>query len=181
MNPSPERKGIILKGEIGICDMKNRNIKTVFLLCLWALAACINTPVQSSLEVQQANKIRFGSAKPAEILVGKASWYGTPFHGRRTANGEIYDMYELTAAHKTLPFGTLILLVNPANQHSLVVRINDRGPYIPGRILDLSYAAAKALDTVGPGVANLWMAIYPPQTNPKNVAMVKSFSSPNYR
>ncbi|MCX8010299.1 MAG: septal ring lytic transglycosylase RlpA family protein [Ignavibacteria bacterium] len=81
-----------------------------------------------------------------------ASWYGEQFHGNSTANGEIFDQYEMTAAHKTLKFGTLLRITNPANNRSIIVRINDRGPYIEGRDLDLSYAAAKALNLTRPGV-----------------------------
>lgn len=149
--------------------MKQRNIIAISLLLLsfW-MTACANTRVQSSLQVKKGT---LASSKPSEVLVGKVSWYGTPFHGRRTANGEIYNMYAMTAAHKSLPFGTRLLVVNPTNDRSLVVRINDRGPYIAGRIVDLSYAAAKELDMVGSGVAQLWMAVYPPENTSKKVAM----------
>ena len=84
---------------------------------------------------------------------GLASWYGKKFHGRRTANGEIYDMYGISAAHKTLPFGTWVRVHNLANGRRLDVRINDRGPFIQGRIIDLSYGAAKKIGLVGPGTA----------------------------
>lgn len=100
--------------------------------------------------------------KPQYTLQGKASWYGHPFHGRKTANGERYNMYEYTAAHKTLPFGTRLLVINPENQQSLMVRINDRGPYISGRFLDLSFAAARDLGMIGKGVGMVWVAVYPP-------------------
>ena len=76
---------------------------------------------------------------------GIASWYGKKFHGRKTANGEIYDMYAMTAAHKTLPLGTYVKVVNKNNNKEIVVRVNDRGPFISGRIIDLSYTAAKKL------------------------------------
>ena len=108
-------------------------------------------------------KLSSAYAKPSTTFTGRASWYGYPFHGRTTANGEKYNMYALTAAHKSLPFGSRVLVVNLKNNRSLMVRINDRGPYIAGRDLDLSYAAAKELDMVGTGVAPVWMAIYPPQ------------------
>jgi len=91
--------------------------------------------------------------KPLGMM--KASWYGPGFHGRQTANGEIYDQFELTAAHKTLKFGTLLRLTNPANQKSIIVRINDRGPYVGDRELDLSYASARALGIVKPGVRKI--------------------------
>ena len=79
------------------------------------------------------------------VQTGQASWYGEPHHGRRTASGEIYDMYQLTAAHPTLPFGTRVLVTNLKNERSVEVRINDRGPTASGRIIDLSYAAAQKL------------------------------------
>ena len=82
---------------------------------------------------------------------GMASWYGPGFHGRLTANGEKFDMHELTAAHKTLPFGTRVLVHNPRTGKEVVVRINDRGPFIKGRVIDLSKAAAKALGMKGRG------------------------------
>ncbi len=85
----------------------------------------------------------------------KASWYGPRFHGRLTANGEIYDQMALTAAHKSLPFGTLLKLTNPKTNKSIVVRINDRGPYIPGRQIDLSKKAALILGAYEKGVIKL--------------------------
>lgn len=84
-------------------------------------------------------------------LRGRASWYGPGFHGRRAASGERFDQNEMTAAHKTLPFGTVLLVTNTRNNRSCLVRINDRGPYIPGRMLDLSAAAARALNITGVG------------------------------
>jgi rare lipoprotein A len=86
---------------------------------------------------------------------GKASWYGKKFHGRKTANGETYNMYGISAAHKTLPLGTWVRVVNLENQRTLDVRINDRGPFVHGRIIDLSYGAAKKLGVVGPGTAKV--------------------------
>jgi len=84
---------------------------------------------------------------------GIASWYGADFHGRKTSNGEIYDMYAMTAAHKTLPLGTLVRVRNLVNREEVEVRINDRGPFVRGRIIDLSYTAAKKIGLVGPGTA----------------------------
>lgn len=86
------------------------------------------------------------------IEEGNASWYGEPFHGRRASNGEIYDMYKFTAAHRTLPFETMVRVTNLTNGKSTVVRITDRGPFIENRIIDLSLAAAREVDSVGPGV-----------------------------
>lgn len=92
-------------------------------------------------------------------LTARASWYGPYFHGRRTANGEIFDQNVYTAAHRTLPFGTLVLVRNPATGRSVVVRINDRGPYIKGRSIDLSRAAARAIGMEETGVADVELAI----------------------
>jgi len=83
---------------------------------------------------------------------GNASWYGNPFNGRRSSNGEVYDMYKLTAAHRTLPFETMVRVTNLSNGKSIVVRITDRGPFVDNRVIDLSLAAARELESVGPGV-----------------------------
>jgi rare lipoprotein A len=86
---------------------------------------------------------------------GLASWYGKKFHGRKTSNGETYDMYAMTAAHKTLPMNVHLKVTNLDNGRSTVVRVNDRGPFVRSRIIDLSYSAAKELGVVGPGTANV--------------------------
>ncbi len=83
------------------------------------------------------------------VQSGIASWYGKPFHGRPTANGEVYDMHAMTAAHKTMPLPSWARVRNPANGREVIVRINDRGPFKPGRIIDLSFAAAKRLRIAG--------------------------------
>lgn len=87
--------------------------------------------------------------------VGMASYYAHKFHGRQTANGEIFDMYGLSAAHRELPLGTVIRVTHVGNGRSLELRVNDRGPFIPGRILDLSLGAAQKLDMVEEGVAEV--------------------------
>ena len=84
---------------------------------------------------------------------GLASWYGVPFYGRRAADGEIYNMYKMVAAHRTLPFNSLVRVTDLQNGRQVVVRIIDRGPFVKNRIIDLSFGAARALDMVGPGVA----------------------------
>jgi rare lipoprotein A len=83
---------------------------------------------------------------------GNASWYGNPFHGRRSSNGEVYDMYKLTAAHRTLPFETMVRVTNLNNGKTTTVRITDRGPFVDNRIIDLSQAAAREIESIGPGV-----------------------------
>ena len=87
------------------------------------------------------------------IEEGIASWYGAPFDGRRTSNGEIYDMHDFTAAHRTLPFGSMVRVTNLRNGKQTEVRINDRGPFVANRIIDLSYSAAQAIGMVGTGTA----------------------------
>ena len=89
------------------------------------------------------------------VQVGVASWYGPGFHGNRTANGEIYDQYELTAAHPSLPLGTRVMVTNLENGRAVQVRINDRGPFVGGRAIDLSYAAARTIGMVGPGTVRV--------------------------
>jgi hypothetical protein len=88
---------------------------------------------------------------------GLASWYGEPFHGRKTASGEIYDMDKVSAAHKTLPLHTWVEVRNLDNKRSMTLRINDRGPFVSGRIIDLSRAAARELGVYGPGVAKVYL------------------------
>ncbi len=90
---------------------------------------------------------------------GVASWYGIPFNGHRTSNGEIYDMHEFTAAHRTLPFNCMVRVTNLDNGKQTEVRINDRGPFVANRIIDLSLSAAQAIEMVGPGTANVRLEI----------------------
>lgn len=94
-----------------------------------------------------------------QTWTGVASWYGEDFHGRLTANGETFDMYSMTAAHKTLPLGTVIKVTNLDNRKSCKVRVNDRGPYIEGRLIDLSYAAAKKLEFDHLGTARVKLQV----------------------
>lgn len=147
--------------------MKNRNLLkiTLFFLCFGLILACSKPGTHSTLKMQD----KFGpKAKPDLILNGLASWYGHPFHGRITANGERYNMFELTAAHKSLPFGSMLRVHNLNNDKTIIVRVNDRGPYIGRRILDLSYTAAKNLDMVKDGVINVKIEVFKP--TPKLVA-----------
>lgn len=116
--------------------------RPAWLLALLALTACARAlvaPAQTPVAV-------------GTVQAGQASWYGAPYHGRRTAGGEVYDMHDLTAAHRTLPLGTRVLVTNLDSGEAVEVRINDRGPFAEERILDLSYGAARLLGAVGPGV-----------------------------
>jgi len=98
-------------------------------------------------------------AKPIFEETGLASWYGAPYHNRRGSNGEIYNMHAMTAAHLTLPLGSIVRVTNLKTDHSALVRITDRGPFVPGRIVDLSLAAAKALDVYLPGTAKVRLEV----------------------
>ena len=98
---------------------------------------------------------------------GIASWYGHPYHGRPAADGEIYDMETLVAAHRTLPFQTMVRVRNLANDKTVDVRIIDRGPFIDGRIIDLSHAAAKQIELIGPGTGQVELTVLAPPVNPE--------------
>ena len=103
-----------------------------------------------------------GPAPAGYVEEGNASWYGVPFNGRRASNGEIYDMYKLTAAHRTLPFETVVRVTNLTNGKSTTVRITDRGPFVENRIIDLSLAAAREIESIGPGVVPVRVEVLTP-------------------
>jgi len=103
--------------------------------------------------------ILFGDAALSEPFRALASWYGPYYHGRTTANGEVYNQWALTVAHKTLPFGTRVRVTNTSTGQTVVVRVNDRGPYVGAREFDLSRAAADIVGLTGPGVATLQFEI----------------------
>jgi len=161
-------------------------ISCVLLVALLLTAGCASRhavadrrqppPVQSSpeeasaaplpKEISRPNNVNiptwggpYGNPKPLLSEEGNASWYGEPFHGRRASNGEIYDMYKLTAAHRTLPFDTVVRVTNLSNGKATTVRITDRGPFVNDRIIDLSLAAAREIDSVGPGVVPVRLEI----------------------
>lgn len=122
--------------------MKARRALPLLLLAAWG---CVTTaPPQP---------------KPADVLRGVASWYGQEFAGRTTANGEIFDPMQLTAAHRTLPFGTVCDVKNLETGETVRVRINDRGPFVGNRMIDLSYAAAKQISLIEPGKGNVEVTI----------------------
>lgn len=118
------------------------------------LASCGMTSRLGKAGEEGRNARTNGSVRAGSMIEeGVASWYGPNFHGKLTANGEQYDMYGLTAAHRTLPFNTLVRVENRNNGKSVTVRINDRGPYAKNRIIDLSRRAASEIDMLGPGTA----------------------------
>lgn len=109
---------------------------------------------------------------------GIASWYGHPYHGRQAANGEIYDMNRFTAAHRTLPFETWVRVTNITNLKYVEVRVTDRGPFVDGRIIDLSRAAADRIDMVLAGIAKVRMEVIPPPPLPQATRTPPSESTP---
>lgn len=138
----------------GVLVVYPRTVEADVRLSRPAVTAPPVAPIASTTPVMLAPE------KPAEpttnhALHGVASWYGGVFNGRKTASGERYDMYAMTACHPTLPFGTVVRVVNRKNKHSVVVRITDRGYLYSGRILDLSYGAAQKLEMIKPGLAEV--------------------------
>ena len=133
----------------------------ILALCI-IFADCTNSPRYGG-SIGTSKKSNPRSLKTAKrvpkVITGVSSFYGTDFHGKLTANGEVYDMYGLKAAHKTLPLNTIVRVTNLANNKSLILRINDRGPYIKGRILDCSYGAAKKLDFLLQGTTKVRIEI----------------------
>ena len=135
--------------------MRKRTAQALTLALLVGLGAAQGPTRTGSADQHAAaatNKVVPGQ-KTRPYQVGTASWYGEYFEGRPTASGEPYNMYDLTAAHPTLPLGTYVRVTNLRNRRAVVVRINDRGPVVAGRIIDLSYSAANALGMIGPGTA----------------------------
>ena len=143
--------------------MKNK-IYVITLLLVF-LCGCASSPryttgptnlsTKSETSKTSNNTSKSNNIKHRKVMNGVSSFYAEDFHGKLTANGEVYDMYGLTAAHKTLPLNTVCRVTNLTNKKSLILRINDRGPYIKGRILDCSYGAAKKLDFINQGTTNV--------------------------
>lgn len=124
------------------------------------VAAELDDPFQLQRDSLAAPDIENELGKLFMVKEGKASYYADRFHGRLTANGERFNMHELTAAHKSLPFGSMVRVTNLSNGKKVLVRINDRGPYIKGRIIDLSLEAAKEIDLLKKGVTNVRIEVY---------------------
>jgi len=118
---------------------------------------CSSSPRYTTGSRSRSNPVKKvnSTAKSKKILKGISSYYGEDFHGKLTANGEVFDMYGLTAAHKTLPLNTIVRVTNLENKKSLILRINDRGPYVKGRMLDCSYGAALKLGFIGNGTTKV--------------------------
>ena len=134
------------------------------------------TPAPSS-SVQTKSEVGKQAGKAPPYQVGTASWYGENFHGKPTASGELYDMYDMTAAHLTLPMGSFVRVTNLRNGRSVVVRVNDRGPIVPGRIIDVSYGAAQALQFRAKGLQRVRLDL----VNGTQANLAKSKSKPTFQ
>ncbi len=126
----------------------HRNAACMAFLFLFVLVGCGSNQSEKKQVRWQGNN---------SGQVGMASWYGGKFHGRQTASGEVFDKHKLTAAHKTLPFGTRLRVTNLENGRSVTVKVNDRGPFVKGRVLDLSRGAAEQLRMIEAGVVRVRM------------------------
>jgi rare lipoprotein A (RlpA)-like double-psi beta-barrel protein len=145
--------------EIGLGKMRRRKfviVESVFMaLSLFAFVPSGSPRTPEPRYFPSAESLAYTTRKPIKIWECSASWYGKDFDGRFTATGEIYDMYAATAAHPSLPLGSIIRVVNTRTHRSQVVRINDRGPYVEGRGLDVSYEVARRLGFDQAGVAKV--------------------------
>ncbi len=146
-------------------------VATLAVLTTMGAAHGPNTMEKSAEAQSQAPPAKSAPAVPkraarksAPYEVGPASWYGKFFHGKQTASGETYNMYEMTAAHPDLPLGTRVKVTNLHNSKAVIVRVNDRGPLVPGRIIDLSYGAAQVLGFSEKGVQRVRLDIVPPDS-----------------
>jgi len=152
---------------------RKKIISLVFVLLCGFLCACGKKKVHVSTPLEKPPAESGGSL---EEPVGYASWYGEPYHGRRTSNGETYNKFEMTAAHRTLPFDSLVKVNNLENGKDVTVRINDRGPFTKDRIIDLSFAAARSIDMVRPGTAKVRLDLLKVVPNPYPISIqVASF------
>jgi rare lipoprotein A len=139
-----------------------------------------NNSEASSLPTSPVGKpgIRLKTGKNQPYQIGTASWYGEYFEGKPTASGEDYDMYDMTAAHPTLPLGSYVRVTNLRNGRAVVVKVNDRGPVVPGRIIDLSYGAAQVLRFEQRGLQRVRLDLVKPRTERQQVYQTMAFNYP---
>lgn len=133
-------------------------LRVVCIILIMELIGCTPMP-RFTTRPESVSRPEAAGGDISLLETGDATYYGDEFNGRSTSNGEKYDKTELTAAHRTLPFNTKVRVTNPANGKSVVVRINDRGPFKGNRIIDLSYAAAKEIGLIGPGTAKVQLEV----------------------
>jgi rare lipoprotein A len=157
--------------------IKQTSMNVLFMLAFSASVSIAEIPLQvgpnentvanpDSIAIELNEEyaaLRLPKSRMIEFNEGMASWYGPGFHGRKTANGEIYNQYALTAAHRTLPFNTMVRVENLNNGKSVIVRINDRGPYVGKRVIDVSKKVAEELDMINTGLARVKLHIVDPK------------------
>lgn len=144
-------KSIKFCGNVSFCDWRSSILSVTWLCCVGIVSGCTTDPVIESSDLTQQEKVV--DTQSVHTEVGEASWYGPGFHGKKTANGEIFDQTKLTAAHPSLPLGTKAEVTNLNNDKKVEVTINDRGPYVDDRVIDVSRAAARKLDMDKDGIA----------------------------
>lgn len=156
----------ILKGKPGMRGIKTiSGLLSVLLLSAGLAAASDPGTKVKTPAAQTGNKAPAkATSRASKAQVGNASWYGKAFHGRPTASGEDYDMFQLTAAHRSLPLGTYVKVTNLRNGKWAVLKVNDRGPFVGNRILDVSYGAAQVLNFRGRGIERVKVEVVEPQT-----------------
>ena len=157
--------------------MRKRTAQGLTLALLVGLGAAQGPTKAGSADPKAAALNRAQAAVPVRngrpYQVGTASWYGEDFEGKPTASGEPYNMFDLTAAHPTLPLGTYVKVTNLGNRRAVVVRINDRGPVVEGRIIDVSYSAARVLKFQAQGIQRVRLDVVPPRKPGPTVAMLR--------
>jgi rare lipoprotein A len=155
----------------------NKMLRIFLLILFFLLVACgprhvvidRRTPPAEKQEVKKERSVpeaKIEKRESKEVQFGVASWYGGEFHGRSTSSGEVYDMYQLTCAHNTFPLGTVVMVTNIENGRSLELKVNDRGPFVKERIIDVSYAAAQMLGMWEKGTALVKVEVISPGVEP---------------
>ncbi|MBV9624888.1 MAG: septal ring lytic transglycosylase RlpA family protein [Acidobacteria bacterium] len=176
----PELRPLLRGGNFGnggyLMLTRIARVLTMVVLVGWGAAQDPASSHQASLQPAPVEKTSAGRrvAKPntQPYQVGTASWYGEDFEGKPTASGEPYNMYDLTAAHPSLPLGTFVKVTNLENRRTVVVRINDRGPVVPGRIIDVSYSAARVLEFEEHGIQQVRLDVVRPHRLAMSMAML---------
>src|SRR6266852_2952784 len=154
--------------------MRGNIARTLAIFLLVASLGAAQRPT-SSESVNTRKNIHPGKvARTKPYQIGTASWYGDYFQGKLTASGEPYNMYDLTAAHPTLPLGSFVRVTNLRNGRSVVVKVNDRGPIVPGRIIDVSYSTARVLQFKAQGLQRVRLdLVQPKMAQPQTIAMLR--------
>lgn len=152
---------LLFKADDQIAKTLNRNPELIAIDWVNNLRVALG---KTALPLAEAQRKMHHLVETSKTFQGRASWYGTTFHGQQTATGETYDKHELTAAHPTLPFNTYLKIKNRKNGHSVIVRVNDRGPYVPDRNLDLSQEAARCLNSEKAGIVPFEAVVMQPSS-----------------